>query len=312
MSGSGKVLIIDDERSFIEMYQTLLGEQGYPVEAAMDAATARARLADGGYSVVVLDQKLEGSMGRDSGLDLLAEISVLAPGAKVLLATAYASKEAIERAFALGAYDYLEKNPKTFETQLRIKVRNAVEVFRERSLANIGRDPEGLKRELVELWNQASVEGDRQRKGRLLEDLVELLFRNIPGFQVMRPRYADRVQEIDVVVANESADPVWSKEGSIIVVECKNHKERSDAPDLLVFEGKMRRYRQRCTVGFFVAPAGFTKGFAGQRSATSTERPLVVPIDGEGLQSLIMAADRNAALKALFRNAALSLSLAEK
>lgn len=312
MNGSGKILIVDDERPFIDTYLALLGEQGYVVDAATDAATARTKLEAGGYSVVVLDQKLEGSVGPDSGLDLLTEISVLAPAVKVIVATAYASREAIDRAFAAGAYDYLEKNPKTFETQLRIKVRNAAELYRERVLAQVSSDPEALHRRLAELWDQARTEVDRQRKGRLLEDLVSLLFRSIPGFQVIRTRHANRLQEIDVVVANESDDQVWSKEGAIVVVECKNQKERSDAPDLLVFEGKMRRFRKRCTLGFFVAPAGFTRGFAGQLSATCTERLLVVPIDGEGLQALIAAEDRNAALKQLFRTAAVALSPAAK
>lgn len=307
MSGSGKILIVDDERPFIETYRSLLGAQGYLVDAAADGAAARAKLAEGGYSVVVLDQKLEGSVGPDSGLDLLTELSILAPGAKVIMATAYASKEAIDRAFAAGAYDYLEKNPKTFETQLRIKVRNAVELYRERTLSQISRDPEDLRRRLGELWEQTRSEAQPQRKGRLLEDLVALLFRNIPGFQVMKTRDSNRVQEIDVVIANESTDPVWIKEGPLFVVECKNQKERSDTPELLIFEGKMRRFRQRCTVGFFVAPSGFTTGFASQRSATSTERLLIVPIDREGLETLIAADDRNAALKHLFRAAAGSL-----
>ncbi len=307
-NGSGKVLLVDDEPLFIDMYLAQLGAQGYVVDAVTDAASARARLAQGGYSVVVLDQKLEGSLKPDSGLELLTEISVLAPAVKVIVATAYASKEAIDRAFAAGAYDYLEKNPKTFETQLRIKVRNAAELYRERTLSLVSSDPAALKRRLHELWEQTRTEVDRQRKGRLLEDLVSLLFRSVPGFQVMTTRYANHLQEIDVVVANESADPVWSKEGSLIVVECKNQKERSDAPDLLVFEGKLRRFRERCTVGFFVAPAGFTRGFAGQRSATSTERLMVVPIDGEALQSLISAEDRNATLKQMFRTAAVTLS----
>ena len=312
MSTGGKVLIVDDERSFIDTYRDLLGEQGYLVDAATDAAAARAKLTEGHYSVVVLDQKLEGSIGPDSGLDLLTEFSVLAPGAKVIVATAYASREAIDRAFAAGAYDYLEKNPKTFETQLRIKVRNAFEMYRERELSQLSRNPADLQRRLTDLWDLTRGEENPQRKGRLLEDLVALLFRSIPGFHVVKERQSNRLQEIDVVVANESNDPLWSKEGSIILVECKNQKDRSGSPELLVFEGKMKRYRARCTVGFFVALAGFTRGFAGQGSATSTERLLVVPIDGEALHALVTSEDRNATLKHMFRVAAGALSPAEK
>lgn len=312
MRSTGKILVVDDDAQFVASYLALLGEQGYPVVAATDAQAARARLTEGGYSVVVLDQKLEGSEGPDSGLDLLREIPVLAPETKIIVATAYASKEAIRRAFDAGAYDYLEKNPKTFDTQLRIKIRNAVELYRERALTRISSDPEELRRRLSELWQRAKAEGDRQLKGRLLEELVALVFRSVPGFEEVRVRQANRVQEIDVVVANQSTDPLWSKEGAIVLVECKNQKERVEAPELLAFEGKMRRFRGRCTLGFFVAPSGFTRGFMGQRTASSAERLLVVPIDEVALDTLVSADDRNAALKKLFVEATGSLSAVDK
>lgn len=312
MNSTGKILIVDDERLFIDTYRALLGEQGYEVEVATDAEAARTQLAGGAFSVVVLDQKLEGSIGPDSGLDLLREISVLAPAARIIVATAYASKEAIKRAFDAGAYDYLEKNPKTFDTLLGIKIRNAIELYRERSLARIGSDPEELRRRLGELWQRVKSEADRQIKGRLLEELVALVFRSVPGFEEVRVRQSNRVQEIDVVVANQSTDPLWSKEGALVLVECKNQKERVEAPELLAFEGKMRRFRNRCTLGFFVAPSGFTKGFMGQRTASSAERLLVVPIDEAALDMLVSADDRNAVLKKLFVEATGSLSAVDK
>ena len=49
------------------------------------------------------------------------------------MVTAYAGDRAIERAFAAGAYDYLEKN-RHFEALLKAKVRAALAAPRERRL----------------------------------------------------------------------------------------------------------------------------------------------------------------------------------
>jgi hypothetical protein len=40
---------------------------------------------------------------------MLDEVSARAPGAKAIMVTAFATPESIRRAFAAGAYDYLEK-----------------------------------------------------------------------------------------------------------------------------------------------------------------------------------------------------------
>ncbi|KYF57024.1 hypothetical protein BE08_06655 [Sorangium cellulosum] len=110
----------------------MLSAEGYTVETATTHAEALRRLDEPGWSVILVDQKLQGPGGPDTGLDLITESRRRAPGAKVLLATAYASKETVERAFREGAYDYLEKTP-VFEALLRVKVRNAMEAVRERS-----------------------------------------------------------------------------------------------------------------------------------------------------------------------------------
>jgi len=133
MSRYGRILIIDDDPAFIETCKDLLALEGYTVETAT-YAEALHRLDEPDWSVVLVDQKLQGAGVADTGLDLIAESRKRAPGAKVLLVAAYTSNESIERALREGAYEYLEKST-VFEAMLRVKVRNAMEVVSERWLA---------------------------------------------------------------------------------------------------------------------------------------------------------------------------------
>ena len=121
----GRVLAIDDEQAFLEMYQDLLSAEGYQVETAQSYAGALQQLDRGGWSVVLVDLQLRGCGGPDLGLELIAEARHRAPDAEVILVSALASVTAIERALSAGACDYLEKDL-NFESTLRAKVRKAM------------------------------------------------------------------------------------------------------------------------------------------------------------------------------------------
>src|SRR6185369_3945785 len=149
MRSYGRILIIDDDPAFIETYKDLLALEGYTVEAATTYSEALHRLDEPDWRVVLVDQKLQGAAVAYTGLDLIAESRNRAPGAKVLLVAAHASKEAVERAFREGAYEYLEKTT-VFEAMLRVKVRNAMEVVSERWLATLNLD--GMELAIRDTW----------------------------------------------------------------------------------------------------------------------------------------------------------------
>lgn len=71
------------------------------------------------------------------------------------------------------------------------------------------------------LFAQMGSETNAQRKGRLLEDLMELLLKSIPGF-IVKSRRRGLDEELDLVVRNESTDPLWGKDSQYFLVECKN------------------------------------------------------------------------------------------
>ena len=74
MTPSGKILLVDDSPEFLEMYRTILATEGHEVDEARDAASVLAKLEKPGWDLVLLDRKLQGPAGPDTGLDLMQAI----------------------------------------------------------------------------------------------------------------------------------------------------------------------------------------------------------------------------------------------
>jgi len=306
MTTTGKILIIDDDPLFVTTYQTLLkDEEGYEVDIATDRASALAKLEHGTtYSVVLLDQKLQGRAAENS-FDLLQDIQRLAPQAKAIVVTAFATDEAVAQAFERGAYDYLEKN-QLLQTMLRIKVRNAVEVFRDRELRRLT----GAEREraIASCWQDVTSQRDPHRKGALLEELMALVFGSVEGFTDIQRNVRSHLEEIDIIFRNESEDPLWRNEGPYILVECKHWTRPVGARELREFASKLKRRHGRAKLGFFVSMSPLTSGVQEEARRMGDGDRLIVLIEPAALGKLVNSDDRVRVLKSLHERAVTDLS----
>jgi CheY-like chemotaxis protein len=300
MRPTGRILIVDDDPLFLDSYRELLSSEGYTVEAATSREEALARLDELDWDVVLLDQKLLGPEGPDLGIDMVREVQTRAPRAKAIIVTAYASKESIERAFDAGVYDFLEKRG-AFTHLLRAKVRNAIEAIREREFGHLDR---GEAEERIQAtWTALQNEQESNRKGLLLEELMELIFRSVDGFQSIQRRRRSEEEEIDLVFQTDPDDPFWARESRYILVECKNWSRRVDPKELVHFYSKLEGRYGRAKLGFFVAPGGFTAGFQSKMSAKRERDILVVCIGPEDLAALVTSHERDALLRQLYERA---------
>src|SRR5262249_25501108 len=103
---SGRVLIIDDEENIRQMLRLTLETAAYEVGEAGDGMEAFAILGgDPAWNVILLDQRLPIM----EGTEVLRRIKVLAPQARVVMMTAFASIELAVQAMKLGATDFLRK-----------------------------------------------------------------------------------------------------------------------------------------------------------------------------------------------------------
>lgn len=302
MTAFGKVLVVDDDVPFLETYKDILSAEGYVVETVMDRAGALHKLSAESWDVVILDQKLQGSVGPDDGIDLISE--VVATGAKAIVATGFPGSEMIERAFREGAYDYLEKNPR-LPALLRVKMRHAIEAVRERRIATLDRSQR--EQALRDLWKDVRTAPDANRKGALLEDLLLLIFKSIPGFEKAETRRRNKDEEIDLLIPNESKDPFWVNEhSSYFLGECKNWSKPVGPDEFDRFVGKISRRHRRCRLGFFIAVGGFTAGFDSHLLTLRKDDELVIPLGPDDIARLVEAPDRNALLKELHKRSVTS------
>jgi CheY-like chemotaxis protein len=106
-SAQGRILVVDDDAGIRQLVGTILGEEGFEVEQAVDGVDALAKMATQAYDAVVSDLQ----MPRLDGLSLLREIRRRGIKVPVIIQTARvdASIEAVlHRA---GAIRVLSKGP---------------------------------------------------------------------------------------------------------------------------------------------------------------------------------------------------------
>ena len=114
-----KVLIVDDEKDFVEIFSLRLETQGEKVFTAFSGKEAVKVLEQKPIDVVILDIRMPGM----DGIDTLKEIKKRYPNVEVILLTGHGSTETAVDGMKLGAFDYLMK-PADFE-DIKIKLENA-------------------------------------------------------------------------------------------------------------------------------------------------------------------------------------------
>ena len=93
---------------------------------------------------------------------------------------------------------------------------------------------------LEDFYAKAKNEKDTTKKGRLFEEFVVGLFRQM-GFIHIETRVRDKASsEIDLIVRNDLPDPFFSKFGRYIFVECRNRPDIGFSKnDFIVFNKKV-------------------------------------------------------------------------
>ena len=102
---NARILVVDDNAAIRHLMGTLLTEEGFQCEEAVDGAEALAKLATGVYDAIVSDLE----MPRLDGLSLLREIRRRGIGTPVIIQTA-GEDVALESAlWRTGAFRVLSK-----------------------------------------------------------------------------------------------------------------------------------------------------------------------------------------------------------
>jgi DNA-binding response OmpR family regulator len=100
-----RILVVDDEPKTRTLIWDILSEEGYDIGLCASGEEALERLAREQFDLILADIKMPGM----SGLELLSHVRALAPEARVVMITAYASMDTAIVAVRERAFDYLVK-----------------------------------------------------------------------------------------------------------------------------------------------------------------------------------------------------------
>jgi len=100
-----RILIVDDEKEFVDSLSERLTIRGYDVTTAPSGEDALEKVKRYNFDVVILDVKMPGI----DGIETLREIKKMKPLTEVIMLTGDASLETAIKGMQLGALDYFMK-----------------------------------------------------------------------------------------------------------------------------------------------------------------------------------------------------------
>ncbi|UCH22262.1 MAG: response regulator [Deltaproteobacteria bacterium] len=112
-----RVLIVDDEEDFVEMFALRLREVGEKVWCAYSGEECLKILAQQNIDVVILDIKMPGM----DGIQTLKEVKKRFPLVEVIMLTGHGTTETAVEGMKLGAFDYLLKPADLEDLQTKLE-----------------------------------------------------------------------------------------------------------------------------------------------------------------------------------------------
>lgn len=228
------ILIFDDQESQAKelcyALQKAVGDCS--IGYAFEEKDIMAKVITRYYSVAIVDLRME-RYGID-GFDVMDQIMTANPYAKIIIVSAYMSE------YMTRISEYISKG-----AVLAISEKKDLETWVP-ELAKIidgyfNRDLNAIAVQILEdLYAKAKNEPDTTKKGRMFEEFVVGLFRQM-GFVHIETRVRDKASnEIDLIVRNDLSDAFFSKFGRYLFVECKNRPELGFSKnDFIVFNKKV-------------------------------------------------------------------------
>ena len=168
------ILVVDDEPDILALVRDILEDEGYEVDLAKDAESARAARRNRRPDLILLDIWMPDA----DGISLLREWSESRAGdAPVIMMSGHGTVETAVEATRLGAYDFLEK-PLSM-AKLLLTVRHALEA------AALRRENVGLRHEASQIsepiGRSTVISNLRERVRRIAEHDTLVLITGEPG-----------------------------------------------------------------------------------------------------------------------------------
>lgn len=114
-------------------------------------------------------------------------------------------------------------------------------------------------------------------KGEALEQALTLALSQVPGWVIHDVRRRTANEELDIIIANNSARSPWNG-SSLVLVEAKNWSGNVDRVEYDALHMKIQERGGLVRIGFLVAATGFSTGFLKRAASFGTHGISIVPV----------------------------------
>ncbi len=171
MKSRGRILIADDEPTFLNSTAELLRREGYDVETVEDAPSAVKAITGASFDLLITDLEMPGN----ADLDLVQQIANISGGLPIIIITGFPSVRSAVACIELPVTAYLVK-PVDFTTLLA-RVSGAIARFRSYQAMQ---DAEGRLRDYRrKLEMQPTASGTDAKTG--IDMFLAMTLRNVMG-----------------------------------------------------------------------------------------------------------------------------------
>ncbi len=212
------ILIIDDEKNYLLVLETLLTDSGYKVTALSDPETALALLEESDVDVLISDLK----MPKITGKEVLNEVKKKYSHLPVIIMTAFGTIESAVGLMREGAFDYITKP--FSNDDLLISVNNASK------LAMAHRQYKNLQESIAEKYvNQQILGGSKIM--REIRSLVEHVAKLKTPVMIKGERGTGKKHIAKTIHYSSER-----KDMPFVIVNCKSYNEQTFEAELYGLE----------------------------------------------------------------------------
>lgn len=288
------ILIIDDQKEQADGLAKALGKvmPDYSFEPYSGKDELERAIEERFYTLAIVDIRMD--KYDINGIDIVKRIFEVNPFAKVIVISAFKDEYFIKLKDIIltgKVVDVLDKQPiSKWTTDLSQLIQNYYN--------DIEKDPSEINNALLQYYADAKNEKDTYKKGERFEHFVSLMFQSF-GYKEIKKRIKDKsLNEVDLIIRNETDDIFLNKFGKYLLIECKNKPtERVSKNDFIVFNSKLINTNGLSELGIIATTGYIARTTYIEAVRSSADNRKILFLSNPEFERLIKANDKKEEFK---------------
>lgn len=288
------ILIIDDDKVQSENLAKMLSRElsSYTFEPYYLEEDIENAIVERFYTLAIVDIRMD--KFKINGIQIVNKIFEVNPFAKVILVSAFKDEyfSNFKEIILTGkVIDILDKRP------LKEWIKEITPIIKA-YYDELESNPSVINNALLKYYADAKNEEDTFKKGELFEHFVSLIFQSF-GYENITKRVKDKsLNEVDLIIRNETKDSFLNKFGKYILIECKNKpKTKVSKNDFILFYSKLKHTSGLSDFGIIATTGYIAKTTYIEAARNSSHEEKIIFLSNPEFLRLINSSDKKEEFK---------------